>query len=122
MSLIADLIAEIEAARARTVEPWEGFKDLNRALVTSDGAEAQQFVQIALDEYSQRDTLSSVALTALKDLARDGYPTDIAFVTEGAILDVISAQQRTVTAAVGTITAPGEAAAADVVVGEPVPR
>jgi hypothetical protein len=122
MSTIDTLIDEIQASVMRSASPWEGFKDLQRAMIPTDGDEARAFAAEAVQKYTVRDRLSLAALQALEALRDDGYPVDLSFVTDGEVRATILAQQATVNAAVGTISTPGEANTADVVIGSPVVR
>lgn len=121
MTLIEQLIEEMEAARSRLVAPWEGYKDNARSLIGSDGQETITFVNEAVNLYARRESRLQNSLSALRSLQDDGYPADLHFTASAAVASVLGGQVDSQKAAFATITPVGEAANAEVSLGSVTP-
>jgi len=120
--VIENMLAALKAALDTLMPIHEGFKDIQRTLVSSDSSVAEREVIDAINDYDQRATALRGGITALQALIDNGYPNDVPVVMDNRAAAVIKEQVRTVGLAFAKITVHSDAVTATVVVGAPIPR
>ncbi len=113
--MIAEMLAELRAARAALNDPIEGFRDVTRLDVKAPTAEWARTNQAL---FQKRADVLDAALNALRTLEGDGYPDLAPIPAPAGVAEDVAEQFRTLTAARGFLT-PERAAALNLTAGQP---